>query len=74
MLNGSAWSDATASRWEQAIPMRSRQEEREDRKETQKESRIMRVCMLHGSTWSTERKCMRSTKIPLTSFSELNTE
>ena len=46
----------------QANPKRPRQEECEDRKEMQKESRVVRCTSLNGSTWSTEKKNIRRYK------------
>ena len=45
-----------ASRWWQAIQRRCRQEEGKDRKETQKESGMVRCILLNGSAWTTEKR------------------
>ena len=44
------------------VPLRSRQEEGKDRKDMQKESKLVRCTLLNGSAWSTDRKYMRRYK------------
>ena len=45
----------------QTVPRMS-QPESEDRKEIQKDSRMVRCTLLSGSRWNTEEKCMRTYK------------
>ena len=52
-------TEANAAFWEQANPKRPRQEECEERKEMQKESRMVRCNLMKRSTWSTEKKYIR---------------
>ena len=46
MISMQEETEVNASSWEQTIPMRPRQEERKDRKEVQKESRMIRVYLV----------------------------
>ena len=49
-------------RWAEEIPQRWRQPKGEDRTEMNKEAKLLRCTLQHGSAWSTERKYMRRYK------------
>ena len=59
MIGMQGGTEVNESSWGQTCQRRSRQEESEDRKEMQKESRMVKCTLLNGSVWNTKKKYMR---------------